>query len=196
MYRSSEKPMADLAVFHCVSKIFSMKNTENGPRPRIKLKLSSHDYVIEFIGLSFLIILIAIPIFYYNQLPESIPIHFNAEGNPDGFGAKRTLFILPATGIMMYIILTVLTAFPHIYNFPVAITPENAEVQYRLATRLLRILKTVILILFSFIGWMSVRTAAGDASGLGKIFLPAFLFMTFGVIIIYFKMARDNRDQS
>jgi uncharacterized membrane protein len=173
-----------------------MKKNENEPRPRIKLKLTSHDYVIEFIGLSFLIILIAIPILYYNQLPDRIPIHFNAAGNPDGFGEKPSLFILPAIGLLMYFLLTVLTAFPHIYNFPVAITPENAEIQYRLATRLMRILKTVIIILFSFIGWMSVRTAVGNASGLGKMFLPAFLFITFGVIIIYFKMAMDSRHQS
>jgi len=172
-----------------------MKNTENGPRPRIKLKLSSHDYVVEFLGISFLLILIAIPIFYYNQLPERVPIHFNAAGNPDGFSGKPSLFILPATGLFMYILLTALTAFPHIYNFPVTITPENAEVQYRLATRLLRVLKTVILMLFSFISWMSVRTATGTASGLGKMFLPVFLFLTFGVIIIYFKMAQDNRHQ-
>jgi uncharacterized membrane protein len=173
-----------------------MKEPENGPRPRLKLKLSSHDYVIEFLGISFLMILIAIPIFYNDQLPEKVPIHFNAAGMPDGFGGKPSLFILPATGLFMYILLTVLTAFPHIYNFPVTITPENAEVQYRLATRLLRVLKAVILILFSFISWMSVRTAAGNAEGLGKIFLPVFLFLISGIIIIYFMQAQYNKNQS
>jgi uncharacterized membrane protein len=173
-----------------------MKKDEIFPRPRIKLKLSSHDWVVEFLGLSFLIILIAIPLFYYNQLPERIPTHFNGAGEPDGYGGKSSLFLLPATGFFMYILLTVLEAFPHIYNFPVAITSENAEVQYRLATRLMRILKTVILILFSFISWMSVRTATGNGAGLGKMFLPVFIILTFGVVIIYLVQALNNRHHS
>ena len=173
-----------------------MKKDEIVPRPKIKLKLSSHDWVIEFLGLSFLIILIAIPLFYYNQLPERIPTHFNAAGEPDGFGGKSSLFLLPATGFFMYVLFTVLEAFPHIYNFPVSITSENAEVQYRLATRLMRILKTVILIVFSFISWMSIRTAAGNAAGLGKMFLPVFMILTFGVVIIYLVQAMNNRHHS
>lgn len=172
-----------------------MKN-ENEPRPRIKLKLSSHDYVIEFLALSFLILLFAIPLIYYSHLPERIPIHFNAAGEPDGFGGKHSLFILPVTGMFIYFLLTVLAAFPHVYNFPVTITSANAEVQYRLATRLMRILKTVILIIFSFISWMSIRTAIGTASGLGKMFLAVFLFITAGVILIYFKQSLDSRHQS
>jgi uncharacterized membrane protein len=165
-------------------------------RPRIKIPLNTHDFAIEFLGLSFLIILIIIPLIYYNRLPERIPVHFNAAGTPDGFGSRSSLFILPATGLFMYLLLTVLAAFPHIFNFPVTITPENAEVQYRLATRLLRILKTVILILFSFISWMSVRTATGNATGLGKMFLPVFIILTFGVIIIYLVQAQNNKHQS
>jgi uncharacterized membrane protein len=173
-----------------------MGKNKTDPRPRIKLKLSSHDYVIEFIALLFLIILIAIPLFLYNKLPESIPIHFNAAGQPDGFGGRHSLFILPVTAFFIYILLTFLAAFPHIYNYPVTITSENAEVQYRLATRLLRILKSVILILFSFISWMSVRSAMGSVSGLGKAFLPVFFILVFGVVIIYLVLAQNNRHQS
>lgn len=173
-----------------------MKKDEIAPRPRIRLQLSSHDYVIEFLAISFLILLFAIPLFYFSQLPERIPIHFNFEGKPDGYGSRASLFILPVTGLFMYFLLTVLAIFPHVYNFPVTITAENAEVQYRLATRLMRILKTVILILFSFISWMSIRTAVGNASGIGKMFLPVFLFITFGVMIIYFKLAQDNKHHS
>jgi uncharacterized membrane protein len=166
---------------------------ENEPRPRLKLKLSVHDYAVEFLGLSFMIILILIPVIYYNQLPERIAVHFNAAGIPDGYGSRSALFILPATGLFVYVLLTVLAGFPHIYNFPVTITPENAEVQYRLATRLLRVLKTVILILFSFISWMTIRTAAGIAGGLGKAFLPVFFILTFGVVIIYLVQSMNNR---
>jgi uncharacterized membrane protein len=166
------------------------------PQPRIKIKLTLPDWIIEFIAISFLIILIAIPLIYYNSLPDMIPVHFNAAGLPDGFGSKSTLWILPLTSVFLYLLLTVLEAFPHIYNFPVKITPGNAVIQYRLATRLIRILKTVLLILFSFISYKTIKTATGDTTGLGKAFLPVFLLITFGVIIIYIVHSLNNRQSS
>ena len=39
------------------------------------------------------------PLFYamnvYDALPETIPIHFNFEGKPDGFGSKDTIYLAP-----------------------------------------------------------------------------------------------------
>jgi hypothetical protein len=125
-----------------------------------------------------------------------IPVHFNAAGLPDGFGSKSTLWILPLTAVFLYLLLTVLEAFPNIYNFPVKITPGNAFIQYRLATRLIRILKTILLILFSFISYKTIKTATGDTTGLGKAFLPVFLLITFGVIIIYIVHSLNNRQSS
>jgi uncharacterized membrane protein len=166
------------------------------PRPRIKIKLTLPDWITEFIAISFLIILIALPLIYYNSLPDRIPVHFNGAGFPDGFGSKSTLWILPITAVFLYILITVLEAFPHIYNFPVKITTGNAATQYRLATRLLRILKTVLLILFSFMSYKTIRTATGDSAGLGKAFLPVFLLITFGVVIVYIVHSLNNRQSS
>jgi uncharacterized membrane protein len=169
---------------------------KNNPLPLIKIRLSKFDWVAEFIALSFLIILFAIPLIYYNGLPDRIPVHFNASGVPDGYGNRSTLWILPVTGAFMYLLMTVTGAFPQIYNFPVKITPENAVTQYRLATRLIRILKTAIMVMFSFLSYQTIRTATGNAAGLGKAFLPVFLLITFGVIIVYIVLSLNNRQSS
>jgi uncharacterized membrane protein len=168
-----------------------MDNKEN--RPRLKIKLTTLDWIIEFAAFSFLIILIILPIIYYNQLPDTIPSHFNAAGVPDDYGGKSTLWFLPVTGVFMWVLITVVSAFPQIYNFPVKITPENALMQYRLASSLLRVLKTVILIIFAFLSFQTIRTAGGTASGLGKAFLPVFLILVFGVIIIYVVRSLNNK---
>jgi len=159
----------------------------------VKLKRTSLDWIIEVAGFSFLVVLIALPLIWYNKLPETIPVHFNAAGEPDGYGGRATLWILPVTGLFMWLLLTVLEAFPQVYNFPVKITPENIVTQYRMATRLIRILKSVILIIFSFISFQTIKTATGGASGLGKAFLPVFLLIIFGVIIIYLVRSMNNR---
>lgn len=119
-------------------------------RPRIKIKRTSFDWAIEFVAFVFLLILITLPLINLKNLPETIPGHFNATGQPDGYGSRSTLFLLPMIGIFLYLLMTILEAFPHIYNFPVEITDENAPVQYLIATRLIRILKTVILVLFLY----------------------------------------------
>jgi hypothetical protein len=104
--------------------------------------------------------------------------------------------MLPATGLFLYILMTIIEQFPQIYNYPVQITEENAERQYRNAVRLIRVLKTVILIIFSFLSFKTIQTATGNSSGLGKAFLPAFLLITFGVIIFYIVRSVNNSDRS
>jgi uncharacterized membrane protein len=162
-------------------------------RPKIKIKRTTADWVTDFIAFSLLVILIAIPIIYSGSLPEKIPTHFNAAGEIDDYGSKSTLWMLPVMGFIMYIGMTILEGFPHIYNYPVEITEENAPIQYRLATRLMRILKTVILFIFSFISYKTIDAAMGKAGGLGKAFLPVFLLITFGTIAIYLARSLNNR---
>jgi uncharacterized membrane protein len=170
------------------------KSFEN--RPKIKLKLTAGDRVVEAFGIIFLIILIALPIIYQKDLPDRVPIHFNAAGQPDDYGNRSSMWILPVTGASMYLLLTILSFFPRIYNFPVKITPENAIIQYRLATRLLRVLKTVLLMMFSFLSYQTIQTARGGAAGLGKSFLPIFLIITFGVVIFYLVQSLNRQHDS
>lgn len=164
--------------------------------PKINIKLATPDWVMELLALAFLVLLIALPFIYLQSLPERIPIHFNGAGQPDGYGNRSSIWILPVTGIFLYLLLSVISAFPHIYNFPVKITNDNAEVQYRIATRLIRVLKVLILLLFCFLSFQTIRTAAGKAAGLGKSFLPVFLLLTFGVIVFYIVVSLNNRRHS
>jgi uncharacterized membrane protein len=161
--------------------------------PKIKLKRTTFDWAVEFIAFSFLTILIVLPLIFLKDLPEKIPIHFNLAGEPDGYGTRLSLWLLPITGAVMYLGMTIIEAFPHIYNYPVEITSENAVTQYRLGTRLIRILKTVILIIFSFLSYQTIKTALGHTAGLGKAFLPIFLLVTLGVIITYIVRSLNSR---
>lgn len=165
-------------------------------RPKLKIKLNTVDWLTEITAIVFLILLVGLPVFYFGELPERVPVHFNAAGQIDGYGSKSSFIVLPLTGLFMYGLLTVISLFPHIFNYPVKITPENAKVQYTLATRLLRILKTVILLMFAFISFQTLRAAAGKTGGLGKVFLPVFLIVTFGIVIVYLTQSLNNRSNS
>ena len=61
-------------------------------RPRIKIKLSTIDYIVEIFGLLVLICIIIMPIYYFNDLPERLPSHFNAFGQPDSYSGRGMIW--------------------------------------------------------------------------------------------------------
>jgi uncharacterized membrane protein len=154
-------------------------------RPRFKIELSRTDKFIEASGYFVIIVLWILTIFNYIILPETIPIHFNASGQPDNYGSKSTIFILAGIGTIIFTGMTVLNKFPHTFNFPIKITEDNALRQYTNAMRLIRFLKLAIGLIFSLIVLFTGLTATGKVSGLGFLFLP-FTFALIIMPVIYF----------
>lgn len=149
-------------------------------KPKIKLTLNPFDKKIETAAFVLLIVLWGITLFAYINLPQIIPIHFNAVGKPDHFGSKLTLFVLPVIGSVIYSGISFLNRCPHIFNYPVTITALNAVEQYTIATRVLRLLKLSINLLFCIIVIFTYLTSIGLVDGLGYWFLPFVLLLCMG----------------
>lgn len=156
-------------------------------RPKVKLKLSPIDYLVEIVSLSGLICLIILPIYYFNDLPDLLPKHFNASGHPDSFGDRNTIWMLPVIGVVMYAGLSILSRYPHLFNYPVKITKENTEKLYTIGTRTVRILKLTIIFIFFYINYTTIKIGLKEASGLGDYFLIISLaiILTLVVLMIY-----------
>ncbi len=58
--------------------------------------------------------------------PARVPLHFAADGTPDGWGDRWTVWVLPVVAVLMNIGPAVLERFPRIYNYPVRVTVVNA----------------------------------------------------------------------
>ena len=114
-------------------------------------------------------------------IPERIPIHFNGAGKADGFGNKRHIFVLPIISTLLFLGLTTLNKYPHIFNYPSQITKVNALHQYTKATRMMRVLKLVIVLIFGLIIFKTIQ----NVNGLGIYFLPLTIGMIF-IPILYF----------
>ena len=121
------------------------------PRPKIQLILSPFDKIIEKIGWILLTFLWGFTFYAYFILPEIIPTHFNIKGQVDAVGTKIFIFMFPVLGMVVFFGLTFVNQYPHIFNYPTSITVQNAEQQYRNATRLIRFLKLFIILIFSII---------------------------------------------
>ena len=154
-------------------------------RPRIKLQLNLTDKVLEIIGWISVFGIWALSLTNYSILPEIIPIHFNGAGKADGFGNKTQIFVLPIISTLLFIGLTTLNKHPHMFNYPSQITKENAVHQYTNATRMMRVLKLVIVVLFGLIVFRKIQIVNGHADGLGTWFLPLTMGMIF-IPMLYF----------
>lgn len=154
-------------------------------RPRIKIALRPFDRTVEALSWFSLALLWLVVLFNYAQLPLTIASHFNAAGVVDGYGDKKEIFTLPIIGTFIFVLLTVLNNYPHLFNYPTNITPQNALVQYTNATKMLRYLKFAIGILFLLITTVTLKVAAGKAEGLGPWFLPISLGLIFTVVAFF-----------
>lgn len=148
-------------------------------RPKIRPEPSPLDIIIEIAGWLALSVLWIIILYNYRKLPGAIPVHYNAAGQVDHYGAKATIFLLPALGTVLFIGMTILNRFPRIFNYPVRITEENAFRQYTMVTRMVRYLKLSIILIFTITTWNTLSIAFGRQNRLGILLLPLILFMIF-----------------
>lgn len=141
-------------------------------RPRLTLNPTQFDKRLEYTGYLLLVLMWGLTLFSSLHSPASIPVHFNVSGQADGYGSKKMLWILPIIGTIIYWGLTKLNKYPHIFNYPIPITEDNARRQYTIATRNLSILKVSIVLVFLLVILFSYLTSKGISDGLPTWLLP------------------------
>lgn len=162
-------------------------------RPEYEIELTSFDMLLEVLGWAVMLVLWVYTIFSYASLPEIIPTHFNGAGVADDFGSKDTIWLLPTIASVIFVGMTILNRYPHIFNYPTAITEENALRQYTYATRMIRFLKLATTLLFAGIAMMIGHTATNGSHNLSTWFLPVSMGLIFIPIFFYlFKSLKRN----
>jgi len=164
-------------------------------RPRIKISLKLADIILEAVCVVVFFIVCLYLILSWTDIPSIVATHFGVSGQADGFGSKSAvLFLLPFI-LILYAGLSVLQKFPHIYNYAVEITEENAEIQYAYAVRMIRVLKLIMVAGFSFIEFQIIRSAITGENSLGILFLPIFLVSLFSTLGFYiWKSLKINKN--
>ena len=162
-----------------------MTSKTGSARPVLEVRNSAFDWVVEALAAAAVVygLVLLIP---YSNIRDRIPSHFGTSGEADAWGSKSLLLLLGGINVLLYAGLTVASRFPHKYNYPWPITEENARRQYELARTLICVLKVATTSIFTYITYMALETAAGNAQGLGTAFLPIILGGTFIPIGIYF----------
>lgn len=119
--------------------------------PKVSFSVSKWVHVLN--GFSILCILGSIfyVIIAYQNLPDTIPIYFNAQGEADGWGNKAMVFLMPVFTILLFVPMYFVSKAPHIFNYPIEITEENAKRIYPIARLFMTIFNFEIVLIFSYL---------------------------------------------
>jgi hypothetical protein len=109
-------------------------------RPVLKLKLKPVDWLLEVLSTLVISIIIAFAFIIHRH-------YFSGNRLIVKHAEKRfsSVMIFVFMSVFLFVMLTLLAKIPHTFNYPVAITAENAEREYRLGLRILRSVKLFIL---------------------------------------------------
>ncbi len=140
-------------------------------RPKIQVPLQGLDIILDMLSLTLLLLMIIFTIMSYSELPETIPSHFDSNGNVDGYSSKTFLWLLPAIGLVTLIGLIFLNKYPHMHNYMVNITEENALRNYRLSTRIIRFTNLFTMLVFAIIVYAIIESAKGHTFNFGSWFI-------------------------
>jgi len=137
-------------------------------------------YIIDIICIALLFGISIYLLIGWGNLPDKIPGHYDALGNIDRWGSKNELIVLPIIAWIMFIGISVLERFPKVWNTGVKVTEENAYRVYSTLYDMIKTLKLMLVIIFSFLTINSIHM-----NNLPKIFLPIILVLIFGNLIYH-----------
>jgi uncharacterized membrane protein len=157
-------------------------------------KRSTVEWVCEAIAIAALAGMIGLVAANWANLPDRMPTHFGASGQPDGWGSKNTLWILTLVNASMYIVMTLASRYQRLINLPFRVDRDAPEVQQLLRTMVI-VLKAGLMTLLLYIAWAMVNTGLGRADGLGPEFLPVFMAVTFLPLIWFLAKLRKFQKQ-
>lgn len=130
----------------------------------------------------------------FSDLPEQIPIHFNAAGEADGYSSKSAVFLLPVLSSGLIVLMISLAKSPHQFNYLHKITTENAAFEYRKARMIIRVTNALVSLMFTAITWHIIRVANGSQAKLGLWFGMLIAIIVIAPIVLLVAW-RDKKGQ-
>jgi uncharacterized membrane protein len=115
-------------------------------------------------------------------LPGRIPTHFDAAGNPNGWGPPSTLWLLPVVAAGLYLLISILAQFPRAFNYPVRLTVENQARLAALTLQMIAWLKVELVCLFAWIQWSIIESIRQGEGKLSPALVPVFLTAVFATL--------------
>ena len=162
--------------------------------PDYKVSFHPFELVIEVLALTGIIYITYLMVLKYGMVSDKIPTNYNISGEPDGWGNKSSLLLIYSVGLILYAGLSVLSIYPHLYNYPVKITDKNIRIQYLLGRSLINTLKLSLVSIFLVLIIAGINyNQDKDNLLLGGYFIYLAMGSIFIPILIYFVLSFKNK---
>ena len=98
----------------------------------MKSYLRKKHIIVEILSYVLIWASIVISIIWSTRLPDKIATHFDASGNPDGYGSPYSFIVFPIIMLVTMAICSLILHFlpPSVWNMPVKVKPERAALVY------------------------------------------------------------------
>jgi uncharacterized membrane protein len=127
------------------------------------------------------------------QLPQAIPVHFDDSGAVDGYGSKYTLLFIPTILTGLSLLFHFLLKKPERYNYPIQITPQNAQRVYTITARMLRWFRLNFCIFFFAISLHIINSSRTQHADLPVFWIIFMLAGTILPLFVYLIIVGNNQ---
>lgn len=145
------------------------------------MKVKSFKYLLTSISVLILVYHLINMFQFWPEIPERIAIHFT-KGEPDNWGLKYFLLVIPLIGLFSWWLIGLLTKRPEKLNY-INLTEKNREKQYTMAKKIMILMQNLLFIISIFANESLLRYAAGMENGVFNFFS---LFLLAVILISLF----------
>lgn len=140
------------------------------------------EKVSDVIGIAAIIFMVVYMFWRYHVLPDTIPVHFGANGEVDRYGSKSELIPFPIIELFIFGLLTALERYPQAYNYPSRLNETNAAAFYKNARQVLNYIKNLVALLFAYCTYV-IMNLTGELSFVFWLILASiFVVIIIGII--------------
>jgi uncharacterized membrane protein len=127
-----------------------------------------------------------------DRLPDRIPTHFDISGNPNAWGSPNMLFLLPIVATAVYLLTTVLAAFPSTFHYPVRIDPDRLPRAQEQTRDMISWIKVEMAGVLVYVQWSIIQAAHSKEFHMSPLMIPVFLVVLFGTVGWYIAAILKN----
>ena len=171
----------------------SFKDEKRNRVYHCNLCTTNMDWFVELTALLGWIVTAILFFYYLPVLPEAMATSFNLSGMPVGYSPKSSLILLPLIAFLLYGGLTWLGWKPELFKYPVRLTHQNAEIQYRLMYKLISRLKLILQLFILYLSYGIISMGMNQAEGLHPNIILGFLILFVLTVVYYLSQSVKNK---
>jgi uncharacterized membrane protein len=126
-------------------------------RPKLDLPKTQLEKSLEILAVLVLLTHLGMTFYAFKHSPDIVPTHFGIDGKPNGFGNKKTLWLLPLISLFLQAFLSLIGNAPETFNYLTELTPENVEKEYRFSRTFLKVVGCSVALVFLTISYFIIK---------------------------------------